>query len=83
MTDSIPSPPPEQEVKHLAEQCTILLRENERLRADAALWPILEAARRDNERLQAALQEIADLRYDNTSAAEIAQRVLAQPVDVT
>ncbi len=28
------------------------------------------------ERLRAALQEIADMRYDNTSAATIAQRAL-------
>jgi hypothetical protein len=33
MSESIPSPPLEQEVLHLAEQCSILLRENEWLRA--------------------------------------------------
>ena len=30
------------------------------------------------ERLRAALQEIADMRYSNTSAATIAQRALQQ-----
>lgn len=32
LTSDIPGPPPEQEVKHLAEQCAILLAENERMR---------------------------------------------------
>jgi regulator of replication initiation timing len=47
MSESIPSPAPEQEIKHLSEQCSILLRENERLRAEV-------------ERLRVALQVTAN-----------------------
>jgi hypothetical protein len=35
-----------------------------------------ERAKQEIEEMRAALQEIADLRYDNTSAATIARRAL-------
>jgi len=51
--------------------------EIERLRK-SAIETMQEMLRRANEieRLRLALQEIADMRYDNTSAATIARRAL-------
>jgi hypothetical protein len=41
-----------------------------------ALQRELDAARADKARLRAALQAIADCRYDNTSAATLAQAAI-------
>lgn len=45
----VPSPPPEQEIQHLAGQCDTLLRENERLRATVAR-AVIRAVARERER---------------------------------
>jgi hypothetical protein len=51
--------------------------EIDRLRSTTEISPVhVQELQADNKRLRAVLQEIADLRYSNTSAATIARRAL-------